>query len=95
MIPAIPVPLCLGVSSVQSRYSPAESLHIHAHAMNGQEAFRRLAQQIQRASSGGGGGGGFPSGKGFTAGGGLLLALIGGGVALNASLFNGMSCGSF
>lgn len=87
MIPAIPVPLCLGVSSVQSRYSPAESLHIHAHAMNGQEAFRRLAQQIQRASSGGGGGG-FPSGKGFTAGGGLLLALIGGGVALNASLFN-------
>ncbi|KAH9941053.1 band 7 family-domain-containing protein [Amylocystis lapponica] len=57
--------------------------------MNGQEAFRRLAQQIQRASAGGGGGGSrMPTGKGFTTGGGLLLALLGGGIALNASLFN-------
>ncbi|GBE85059.1 proteolysis and peptidolysis-like protein [Sparassis latifolia] len=54
--------------------------------MNGPEAFRRFAQQVQRASQGGGGR--MPSGKGLTAGGGLLIALIGGGLALNASLFN-------
>jgi prohibitin 2 len=50
--------------------------------MNGQEAFRRLANQL-RSTSGGG-----SSGKGFFAGSGLLIALVGGGVALNASLFN-------
>ncbi|KZT11912.1 uncharacterized protein LAESUDRAFT_733837 [Laetiporus sulphureus 93-53] len=55
--------------------------------VNGPEAFRRFTQQLQRAS-GGKGSSGFPGGKGFTAGGGLLLALIGGGLALNASLFN-------
>lgn len=55
--------------------------------MNSQEAFRRFAQQVQRA--GGQGGGGFP-GR-FFAGGGLLAALIGGGLLLNASLFNGAS----
>ena len=55
--------------------------------MNGQEAFRRLAQQLQRA--GGNSGGRIPGGKGAFAGGGLLVALIGGGLALNASLFNG------
>ena len=55
--------------------------------MNGQEAFRRLAQQLQKA--GGSGGGGTPGSRGFFAGGGLLVALIGGGVLLNASLFNG------
>lgn len=60
--------------------------------MNSQEAFRRFAQQVQRAGSQGGGGGGFP-GR-FFAGGGLLAALIGGGVLLNASLFNGASCHS-
>ncbi|KAF8442925.1 hypothetical protein L210DRAFT_3146832 [Boletus edulis BED1] len=55
--------------------------------MNSQEAFRRFAQQVQRA--GGQGGGGFPGGPGrFFAGGGLLAALIGGGLLLNASLFN-------
>lgn len=57
--------------------------------MNGQEALRRLAQQLQRANSGGGpripGGG-----KGLFAGGGLVVALVGGGLLLNASLFNGM-----
>lgn len=55
-----------------------------------QEAFRRFAQQLQRASQGGGGGG-FPGGspRGLFAGGGLVVALIAGGLALNASLFNG------
>ena len=53
--------------------------------MDSQDAFRRFAQQVQRA--GGQGGGGFP-GR-FLAGGGLLAALIGGGLLLNASLFNG------
>src|SRR5450631_3664560 len=53
-----------------------------------QEAFRRFAQQLQRASQGGGG---FPGGspRGLFAGGGLLITLIAGGLALNASLFNG------
>lgn len=58
--------------------------------MNGQEAFRRLAQQIQRAG-GGGGGPNRPGPKGLLTGGGLVVALIGGGLALNASLFNGAS----
>ena len=55
---------------------------------NQQEAFRRFAQQLQRASQGSGG---FPGGtpRGLFAGGGLLIALVVGGVALNASLFNG------
>lgn len=55
-----------------------------------QEAFRRFAQQLQRVSQGGGGGG-FPGGspRGLFAGGGLVVALIAGGLALNASLFNG------
>ncbi|KAI9443369.1 band 7 family-domain-containing protein [Lactarius indigo] len=54
---------------------------------NQQEAFRRFAQQLQRASKGGGG---FPGGspRGLFAGGGLIIALVAGGVALNASLFN-------
>jgi len=53
--------------------------------MNGQEAFRRLANQVRKV-------GGNPSGgppKGVFAGGGLLIALVAGGFALNASLFNG------
>ncbi|KAH9983339.1 band 7 family-domain-containing protein [Russula compacta] len=55
---------------------------------NQQEAFRRFAQQLQRASQGAGG---FPGGsppRGLFAGGGLVIALIAGGLALNASLFN-------
>ncbi|OCH92837.1 proteolysis and peptidolysis-like protein [Obba rivulosa] len=52
---------------------------------DGSEAFRRFARNLQRAS---GGGGGLPGGRGSLMGGGLLLALIGGGIALNASLFN-------
>ncbi|KAG6331360.1 hypothetical protein ID866_7727 [Astraeus odoratus] len=56
--------------------------------MSGQEAFRRFAQQLQRASNSGGGGG-LPGGSGrFFAGSGLLLALLGGGILVNASLFN-------
>ncbi|KAI0322343.1 band 7 family-domain-containing protein [Amylostereum chailletii] len=53
---------------------------------NQQEAFKRLAQQIQRASKGSGFPGGTP--KGFFAGGGLVVALVAGGLALNASMFN-------
>jgi len=56
--------------------------------MNGQEAFRRLAKQLRTV--GNNGGGPLPGGsRGFFAGSGLLIALIGGGLALNASLFNG------
>jgi prohibitin 2 len=54
---------------------------------NQQEAFRRFAQQLQRASQGGGFQGGSP--RGLYTGGGLVVALIAGGLALNASLFNG------
>jgi len=54
--------------------------------MNGQEIFRRLAN-LSRSNSGGGP---LPGGKkGFFAGTGLLVALFGGGLALNSSLFNG------
>ena len=54
--------------------------------MNGQEAFRRLANQLKSS----GGGNPLPGGKrGFFAGSGLLIALVGGGLALNTSLFNG------
>ncbi|KAG6891657.1 Prohibitin-2, subunit of the prohibitin complex (Phb1p-Phb2p) [Termitomyces sp. T32_za158] len=51
--------------------------------MNGQEAFRRLANQLKVSR-----GGGAPGGKGFFAGGGFLIAVVAGGFALNASLFN-------
>ncbi|KAG6868981.1 Prohibitin-2, subunit of the prohibitin complex (Phb1p-Phb2p) [Termitomyces sp. T159_Od127] len=50
--------------------------------MNGQEAFRRLANQLKVAK------GGPPGGRGLFTGSGLLVALIAGGFALNASLFN-------
>ncbi|KII86748.1 hypothetical protein PLICRDRAFT_164044 [Plicaturopsis crispa FD-325 SS-3] len=54
---------------------------------NGQEAFRRLTRQLQNAT--GGNGGRIPGGSGgLFAGGGLLVALVGGGVLLSASLFN-------
>ena len=56
--------------------------------MSNQEAFRRFAQQLQKAGSGGSFPGGNP--KGLFAGGGLVLALIAGGITLNASLFNGV-----
>ena len=56
--------------------------------MNSQEAWKRLANQLQKAGVSGGRGS-IPGGKGAFAGGGLLIALVAGGVALNASLFNG------
>ncbi|EIN12731.1 hypothetical protein PUNSTDRAFT_97564 [Punctularia strigosozonata HHB-11173 SS5] len=49
-----------------------------------QQAFRRFAQQLQKS---GGGGGGRPP-PGLLGGTGLLVALVGGGLLLNASLFN-------
>ncbi|PFH54105.1 hypothetical protein AMATHDRAFT_53924 [Amanita thiersii Skay4041] len=53
---------------------------------NGQDAFRKFVTQL-RAS--GGSGGPLPGGpKGIFAGSGLLIALVAGGLALNASLFN-------
>jgi prohibitin 2 len=55
--------------------------------MDGQEAFRRIARQLRAAGGGGSGG----PGKGIFAGSGLLIALVAGGYALNASLFNGLS----
>jgi len=56
--------------------------------MDGQEAFKRLQQQLKRATNQGGGGK-MPGGPGgLFAGGGLIFALVAGGLALNASLFN-------
>jgi len=52
---------------------------------NQQEAFKRFTQQLQRV--GRGGSGGRPP-AGFLAGSGLIFALVAGGFALNASLFN-------
>jgi hypothetical protein len=61
--------------------------------MAGREAFQRFAQQVSRqgrvrAGNGGGAPSSIPPGVG--AGGAALVALIGGGLLLNASLFNGM-----
>lgn len=84
------LPVCvtqLGLASCVRRLPLSPSKHC---TMNGQEAFRRLVQQLQRASSGGKGPQ-LPGGKSFFAGSGLLVALVAGGFALNASLFNG-SC---
>lgn len=56
--------------------------------MDGQEAFRRIQMQLRRAANQGGGGK-LPGGPGgLFAGGGLIVALVAGGIALNASLFN-------
>lgn len=57
---------------------------LFAKTMSGQDAFRRFAQQVQRA--GGSGGRVPPGGAGLVAG---TIALIGGAALLNASLFNG------
>jgi len=47
------------------------------------ETFRRFSKQLRTV-----GGGNIPGGKGVFAGSGLLIALVAGGFALNASLFN-------
>jgi prohibitin 2 len=49
------------------------------------DQFRRFAQQIQRRATSGG----MPGGRGALAGGGALFALVGGGILLSTSLFNG------
>ncbi|KAH8104688.1 band 7 family-domain-containing protein [Cristinia sonorae] len=56
--------------------------------MSGQDAFRRFAQQLQKASQQGGGPRLPNGGKGLFAGGGAIVALVGGGLLLSASLFN-------
>ena len=66
----------------------ADPVRHPAHNMNSQEAWKRLANQLQKAATSGGRGG-VPGGKGAFAGGGLLIALVAGGFVLNASLFNG------
>jgi len=55
---------------------------------DGQEAFRRFTRQLRVV---GGSGGKFPGGPGggLFAGSGLLIALVAGGFAVNAALFNG------
>ena len=58
------------------------------NAQQGRDAFTRLAAQLQRQARAGTGGGG-PS-RGLMGGGAGLLLLVGGGIALNSSLFNGM-----
>ena len=48
-----------------------------------------MSSSSDKVGDGGGGGGSrFPS-RGFFTGSGLIVALVGGGLALNASLFNG------
>ncbi|KAF8606821.1 hypothetical protein BDV93DRAFT_436467 [Ceratobasidium sp. AG-I] len=56
------------------------------NAQQGRDAFTRLATQLQRQARAGTGGGG-PS-RGLMGGGAGLLLLVGGGIALNSSLFN-------
>lgn len=74
--------------TLRTRFSLHTSSISYFAVMNGPDAFRRFAQQLQKASSQGGGPK-LPSGKGMFAGGGAIVALIGGGILLNASLFNG------
>ncbi|KIM89102.1 hypothetical protein PILCRDRAFT_813004 [Piloderma croceum F 1598] len=55
--------------------------------MDGQDAFKKIQQQLKRAANQGGGK--LPGGPGgLFAGGGLIVVLIASGIALNASLFN-------
>jgi hypothetical protein len=65
----------------------------HSNIMNdSQEAFRRFTRQLRVGKGNGrfpGGGGGLFAGSGF------LIALLAGGFALNAALFNGERLPSF
>lgn len=63
--------------------------------MDGQEAFKKIQQQLRRAANQGSGGRIPGGGGGLFAGGGLIVVLIAGGIALNASLFNGTRFGPF
>lgn len=60
-----------------------------------QKVFQRISEQARQSASGGGpGGSGGPTGKGpnmngLLGGGAGLFLLIGGGIAINSSLFNG------
>jgi len=56
--------------------------------MDGREAFKRIQTQLRRAANQGGGGNFSGGPGGLFAGGGLVVALVAGGIALNASLFN-------
>ncbi|ELU38252.1 proteolysis and peptidolysis-related protein [Rhizoctonia solani AG-1 IA] len=60
-------------------------LSLTMNPQQGRDAFARFAAQLQRQARAGGGGG---PGRGLLGGGAGLLLLIGGGIALNASLFN-------
>ena len=54
-----------------------------------EDAFRKFMQQVQKAGQSGPGGGLSRGPRGLFAGSGLLIALVTGGLLLNASLFNG------
>lgn len=87
--PAIAAPAASPASRTRQVVLRKRNLLLFPAVMNSQqEAFRRFAQQLQRASQGSGG---FPGGspRGLLAGGGLVVVLIAGGLALSASLFNG------
>ena len=53
-----------------------------------QDPFSQYMRQLQQRAAGGRPGG-MPGGRGLFAGSGLLISLVAGGFALNASLFNG------
>jgi hypothetical protein len=73
---------------VTLRHRPSLSRRISI-TMNEDPFLKKFLQQVQRAgqSSSGRGFSGGP--RGFFTGSGLLIALVGGGFLLNASLFNG------
>ena len=56
--------------------------------MDGREAFKKIQTQLRRAANQRGGGNFSGGPGGLFAGGGLVVALLAGGIALNASLFN-------
>ena len=58
-------------------------------ASDPREAYQRLLNELQHRARTGGGGGIPNMPKGFFAGGGLIAALVVGGIALNSALFNG------
>lgn len=65
----------------------SQNLLRYRHKMS-QDPFSQYMRQLQQRAAGGRPGG-MPGGRGLFAGSGLLIALVAGGFALNASLFNG------